>query len=37
MFSLSGIMETAFPPDDPETYLADKRFEDLGEISEFLI
>jgi hypothetical protein len=37
MFGLSGIMETAFPPDDPEMYLADKRFEYLGEISEFLI
>lgn len=36
MFSLSGIMETAFPPDDPEMYLADQRFEYLGEISEFV-
>jgi hypothetical protein len=37
MFGLSGIMETSFPTDDPEAYLADTRFEYLGHISEFII
>ena len=30
MLGLDGIMETAFPPDDPETYLAHSQFTRLG-------
>jgi len=37
MFSLSGIMETAFPPDDPEEYLSDPRFRRLGNLKELLL
>lgn len=36
MFSLNGIMETAFPPTDPDTYLADSRFRYLGTMQELL-
>jgi hypothetical protein len=36
MFSLSGVMETAFPPDDPEDYLSDPRFRRLGALRELL-
>jgi len=36
MFSLSGVMETAFPPDDPEEYLSDPRFRRLGALRELL-
>ena len=36
MFSLSGIMETAFPPTDPDTYLADPRFRYLDTMQELL-
>jgi len=36
MFSLSGILETAFPPTDPEGYLADERFYYAGLLQEFL-
>lgn len=36
MFSLFGIMETAFPPTDPDTYLADPRFRYLGTMQELL-
>jgi hypothetical protein len=31
---LDGIMETAFPPEDPETYLANLRFQRLGTLEE---
>ena len=34
MLSLDGIMETAFPPEDPETYLVDTRFTRVGTIEE---
>lgn len=30
MVGLDSIMETAFPPEDPETYLANLRFQRLG-------
>lgn len=30
MFNIEGVMETAFPPTDPEEYLADQRFQYLG-------
>ena len=36
MFSLSGIMETAFPPTNPDEYLADARFQYLGAVQELL-
>lgn len=36
MFSLDSIMETAFPPTDAETYLANSRFHYLGTIEEIL-
>lgn len=36
MFGLSGIMETAFPPSDPKSYLADPRFEHVGVLQEVL-
>jgi hypothetical protein len=36
MFSLNGIMETAFPPTDPDAYLADSRFRYLGPMQELL-
>ena len=34
MFGLNGIMETAFPPTDPEEYLADPRFQHFGKMEE---
>ena len=36
MFSLSGVMETAFPPTDPDEYLADPRFQYVGAVQELL-
>ena len=36
MFGLSGILETAFPPTDPEGYLLDERFCYVGLLQEFL-
>lgn len=36
MFSLLGVMETAFPPSDPNEYLADPRFQYLGTVQELL-
>ena len=30
MVSLDSVMETAFPPEDPEIYLANPRFQRLG-------
>jgi hypothetical protein len=30
MVGLDGVMETAFPPEDPETYLSNLRFQRLG-------
>lgn len=34
MVGLDGVMETAFPPEDPETYLANLRFQRLGTLEE---
>jgi hypothetical protein len=34
MIGLDSIMETAFPPEDPETYLANLRFQRLGTLEE---
>lgn len=34
MVDLDGIVETAFPPEDPETYLANLRFQRLGTLEE---
>ena len=34
MVGLDSIMETAFPPEDPETYLANLRFQRLGTLGE---
>lgn len=37
MFNLAGIMETAFPPTDPDEYLADPRFQRMGTIQELIL
>ncbi len=37
MFSLSGVMETAFPPDNPKEYLSDPRFRRLSTLEELLL
>jgi hypothetical protein len=34
MLGLNGIMETVFPPDDPETYLAHSQFTRLDTLEE---
>jgi len=34
MMSLEGIMETAFPPEEPDVYLADPQFQRLGTLEE---
>lgn len=34
MFSLDGVMETAFPPTDATSYLSDSRFVRLGTLQE---
>jgi hypothetical protein len=34
MVDLDGILETAFPPEDPETYLTNLRFQRLGSLKE---
>ncbi len=36
MFSLEGIMETAFPPHNPEKYLKNNPFFYIGKLQEFL-
>ena len=36
MFDLEGVMETAFPPTDPEVYLSDPCFQYLGTMKELL-
>lgn len=36
MFSMEGIMETAFPPTDSAEYLSDPRFQYIGTIQELL-
>ncbi len=37
MFSLEGIMETAFPPDDPDMYFDDPRYIPVGAAREILL
>jgi hypothetical protein len=34
MLGMDGVMETAFPPEDPGTYLGDARFTRLGTLEE---
>ncbi|MEZ4726849.1 MAG: hypothetical protein R3E79_06915 [Caldilineaceae bacterium] len=34
MFGTNGIMETAFPPTDPDEYLADVRFKYMGRLQD---
>lgn len=36
MFGLDGIMETAFPPDDPIIYFQNPNYQRLGLLEEFL-
>lgn len=37
MFGLDGIMETAFPPDQPDTYfVADPRYTAIGYVKELM-
>ncbi len=36
MVGSNGVMETAFPPDDPETYLADSAYIYMGPLKELL-
>ncbi|MBF2057313.1 MAG: hypothetical protein IGQ45_08825 [Cyanobacterium sp. T60_A2020_053] len=36
MFSLSGIMETAFPPSNPEKYLKNNPFVYIGKLKELI-
>ncbi|MBI3360506.1 MAG: hypothetical protein HY023_05280 [Chloroflexi bacterium] len=37
MFSLEGVLETAFPPDDPDVYFRDEpRYIEIGGIQEVL-
>lgn len=35
MFGVGGIMETAFPPEDMDAYLAKRKFVRLGSVKEF--
>lgn len=34
MFGMNGVMETAFPPDDPVIYFQDPKYHLLGSIQE---
>lgn len=36
MFGMDGVMETAFPPDDPVSYFQDPRYRWLGKLEEIL-
>ncbi|WP_423223729.1 hypothetical protein [Candidatus Amarolinea aalborgensis] len=36
MFGPGGVMETAFPPEDADQYLSDRRFQYLGVLGELL-
>ncbi len=36
MIGMDGVMETAFPPDDPDTYLSDAHFTHLGALQEWI-
>ena len=37
MLGIDGVMETAFPPEDLPTYLADPRFTRLGTMEELAV
>ncbi len=38
MISLEGILETAFPPDDPEAYFGQEpRYQRLGSLKEIIL
>lgn len=36
MANREGLMETAFPPDDPDEYLSDPQFVSLGNVEDIL-
>ncbi|HRQ41272.1 MAG TPA: hypothetical protein PLD25_25420 [Chloroflexota bacterium] len=36
MFGMDGVMETAFPPDDPENYFQDPRYHLVGKLEDIL-
>ncbi len=36
MFGMDGVMETAFPPDDPENYFQDPRYHLVGKVEDIL-
>jgi len=36
MVGIDGVMETAFPPTEPDEYLADSRFQLLGKLQEIM-
>jgi hypothetical protein len=36
MFSLEGVLETAFPPDNPHSYFQDPRYIQVGKMQEVL-
>lgn len=36
MFGPGGVMETAFPPEDADQYLSDRRFQYLGVLGDLL-
>jgi hypothetical protein len=37
MIGLDGVLETAFPPNDPEGYLSNRGFNNLGSVKELEI
>ncbi len=37
MFGMNGVMETAFPPDQPDVYLQDAKYHLIGPIREILL
>ena len=36
MFGMNGIMETAFPPDKPDKYFRDSRYQLIGELKDII-
>ncbi len=36
MFGMDGVMETAFPPDEPENYFQDPRYRLVGKLEDIL-
>ena len=36
VFNLEGMMETVFPPDEPDTYFAEPQYRLLGRIKEII-